>query len=211
MKRKKLSNSVFVLAFILFNLSAALKAQDNEGFKAGLVAGINASQISGDNLGGFYKPSFIVGGFVRRKIKSNALLQFDIMYIGKGSRKNANFELEDYTIYRLNMHYIEVPLAYIWKYREKLWFEGGLSAAALLTYYEGDENGDLSAQQPEKFKPYDFSYFAGIHLNFNTKWSLNLRFSNSILPVRENFGGATFRLNRGQYHSCINTRLVYLF
>lgn len=188
-------------------------AQEENTFSAGLILGVNACQISGDNLGGFRQAAPIFGGFVNRKIKPNASIQLEMYYIGKGSRKNADFEREDFTSYRLYINYIEVPLVYIWQYKEKLAFEGGLSVGALLSFKEQDENGDLAGvySQEEQFKRFDFSYLFGLSYKLSSKWNFGIRFSNSLLPARENFGGAKFRLNRGQYHACINTRLVYSF
>lgn len=213
MKKRKLKPIKFFICLFIFGFILSINAQNDNTFKAGLILGVNACQISGDNLGGFRQAAPIFGVFVNRKIKANASIQLEMYYIGKGSRKNADFEKEDFTSYRLYINYIEVPLVYIWQYKEKLAFEGGISTGALLSYTEKDENGELDAlySEQEKFKRFDFSYLFGINYRLSSKWTFGVRFSNSLLPARENFGGAKFRLNRGQYHACINTRLVYSF
>jgi len=183
-------------------------AQD---FKAGLVAGINTSQVSGDNLSGFNKPSPIVGGFVERFFSTDFSIQMEISYMGKGSRKNIDTTRNDFSLYRLNMHYAEVPLMFKFHFTPKLKFEAGPSFGYLISFREADEFGDLVGQYSprEEFKRLDLSLAGGMYYAITEKFFFNLRLTNSLLPVRDHDGNTKFRLNRGQYHTGLAFRLQY--
>ena len=55
-----------------------------QNFKAGLIAGISTSQISGDQLGGFNKLGIKLGGSVNHFINSASRGQLALYYIDKG-------------------------------------------------------------------------------------------------------------------------------
>ena len=204
---KKLIICTFV-TFTLFFIHSTIKAQ---GFNAGIVAGLNSSQVSGDDLSGFNKPSPILGLFVERKFSENWSAQMEITYMGKGSRKNIDTTRNDFTLYRLNMHYTEIPVMIKFHFSPKLIFEAGPSIGYLITHREADEFGDLVGQiEPrEQFNRIDFSAAAGIYYGITDRLFFNLRVVNSVLPVRDHDGNTKFRLNRGQYHSGLGFRFQY--
>ena len=135
----------------------------------------------------------------------------EIDFIQKGSRRNPRPSKGSYDKYVLRLNYIEVPLLYKWLFSKKIAFEIGPAAGVLLktSDVEFDEYGLL--QNRTAFNPYDVSVMAGIYYNFNDHLKANFRFSNSVLPVRKHAGGATYRLNRGQYNSVIALSLHYEF
>ena len=71
-----------------------------QNFKAGLIAGISTSQVSGDQLGGFNKLGIKFGASVNHFINSSSRGQLALYYIDKGSNDvNSDF--------RIDLSYIE--------------------------------------------------------------------------------------------------------
>lgn len=204
---KQLSLFLFILLQGLFFQITA------QTFKAGAIAGINTSQVSGDNLSGFTKPSPIAGLFVERMFGNEWSMQMELTYMGKGSRKNIDTTRNDFTLYRLNMHYAEIPLLLKYNTGSKLLIEFGPSFGYLIMHRELDEFGEMDGQfaPAEQFKRFDLSAALGLNYLLSEKFVFGLRLVNSLLPVRDHDGNTKFRLNRGQYHTGLAFRFHYYF
>ena len=172
-------------------------------FKAGISAGLSTSQVSGDNLGGFNKAGLIFGGFVNREINNYFLIQFEMMYIQKGSSNPKPENL----IGEIHLDYIEIPVMLNFKNSEKINFEFGLHISALIDGYYQDIYGKMENQL--EFDNFEFGAIFGISYKINDKIQLNTRLSNSIIPIAEHASGQTYRLNRGKYNTGLNFILKY--
>ncbi len=181
----------------------------SQQFHAGIKAGVTASQISGDQLAGFNKAGLAGGGFVGLGLSEKFDLALEIMYMQKGSRKNADPEKEDYKSYLLRLNYFEIPLVLQWKFSKRFTFEAGPYVAALVGSLEEDEFGELS--QPREFKKSEVGLLGGVQVMLINNLSFNLRYENSVLPVREHLSGQGYRLNKGQYSTLLLFALQYTF
>ena len=213
--RKKLA---IVLLLLLYGSNIIL-AQHK--FKAGLLAGIIGSQVSGDNLSGFNKPGLVAGAFVSRQLKNEkASFEFQLTYIQKGSRKQVRPDKGDLTFYLLRLNYIEVPLLLKYKIK-KFTYEVGPSVASLLKYTVQDQYGYIPSSSPEAraFKRTDFCINAGINVPLGKRMEMNWRWSNSFLPIRDNLStGTSVRYiylfdwwYRGQYSTLLSLNFRYNF
>ena len=54
--------------FLTLFISLTFFQVNGQGFKAGLIVGLSATQLSGDNLGGFDKAGLIAGGMVKTEL-----------------------------------------------------------------------------------------------------------------------------------------------
>lgn len=199
------------LLFIAFSIIA--KGQDIQTekiseFKAGLIAGISTSQISGDNLAGFRKFGMNLGVFSRYTFSQKYSAQFEVTFIQKGSRKTPDPENNDYTFYRLNLNYIEIPVLLKYKHKHFV-FEAGPYASYLINFQEENEQGTLPMIRP--FYKYDIGGAIGINYDFTEHLQMNWRYTNSWFPVRPHLSNANFRWNRGQLNSVIEFTLHYEF
>ena len=127
--------------------------------------------------------------------------------MGKGSRKVSNPEKGDFDEYRLNLHYIEVPVLFRYHYKSKFVFEAGPSFATLIASSEEDEFGPLPDARP--FNRTEIGFITGLDYILSPHVVMNLRQNYSILPIREHQSGAVYLLNRGQYNSVIMFTLRY--
>ena len=173
--------------------------------------GASTSQVAGDLLGGFNKIGLLAGAYTNLKIKENLKLQFEIIYIEKGSR-NPNMHESNHPNYQkieITLSYIEVPLTINLQQKENLGVELGIIPAfnmssSLNSAYEKT----ISVPNPQ-YKKYDLGVCAGINYHITDNIILNTRISNSIIPIRPHTSGATFGLNKGQYNTVLSFAIHY--
>lgn len=201
-----LSRYIFPVVLLFLTTATRLSAQS---FDAGLIAGLSTTQISGDQLSGFNKVGIIAGGFVSTFISEKFDGNMQLIYIQKGSRKNADPEKNDYTSYLLRLNYIEVPVLLQWKYSNRFVFEVGPYFGVLLGSYEENELGELPDRRA--FKDFEFGGGAGLNIVLVNNLIFNARVTTSLIPVRDHLSGQTFRLNAGQYNSVLAFTVHYKF
>ena len=78
----------------------------SQAFFGGLALGGVTSQVDGDNNNGFHKVGFTGGAFVGLELTDIFEAQFEIKYIQKGSRSDA----EDPYQFLIRLDYVELPL-----------------------------------------------------------------------------------------------------
>lgn len=190
---------------IIASFSISTYGQD---FNGGVLGGINASQVFGDNFSGPNKAGLYLGLFVNRYFSNRSSIQLELDYIQKGSRKNPDGSTGDYDTYLLRLNYIELPVLYKYDFAEKGTLETGLSLGVLVNSFE-EANGstEISGQD---FSSVDFSFNLGVYYTIVENLRINFRFSNSIIPIRPHSSGQTYRLNRGQYNQGFAFILHYI-
>ena len=85
----------------------------------------------------------------------------------------------------VNLHYFEMPVLFQY-HKKKIYFEFGPGLGFLLTCAEhlyANLTPDLVFKYP--FTRSELSFNIGIVCALNEKWALGLRFSHSLLPVRD--------------------------
>ena len=195
-----------ILIFFFFLYSFSSSAQQ---FKAGVLTGISATQISGDDLGGFDKPGFVAGGVVSTLLAKKFDIAMEILFFQKGSKKNPKPDRGDYTEYNLRLNYFEVPLMVQWHYSKRFTFEGGPTFGGLLSSKEENEYGEVP--DPRPFDKFELGIAGGLKINFAQKFSTILRIESSVLAVRDHQSGETTGVNRGQYNAALFFGLQYTF
>jgi hypothetical protein len=185
-----------------------------QGFEAGVLLGLNTSQVSGDNLAGYNKPGLAVAGTLGKKINEKSGLEFRIAYSAKGSRDVPNFEKGKYTAYYLKLHYIEVPIFYRYTYK-KFCLMGGPSIGVLLKSSIQNESGDYPTNSPENrpFNKIEISTNFGISYRLSDQFEVEFRTNDTFpfTPIRKHASGASYRWNYGQLNSLLTFGLKYNF
>jgi len=196
----------FLLSFIF--LSQFAEAQF---FYGGIKGGLCGSQVSGDRLSGFDKFGLNGGLYAGFNINDKTRLQMEMLYVQKGSRQNAKPDKGIYSSYLLRLNYIELPIILVWRGNSYFEIEAGASYGTLMrnTEVEWDENGLMPGLKP--FRKYEIAAQLGFNYILNENIRIQFRLNNSILPVREHAGGATYRLNLGQYNTVLMLGMNYMF
>jgi hypothetical protein len=198
-----------LLVLVIFLTSAFLQAQT---FKGGIMAGLSTSQVDGDMYAGYHRAGLIAGVFVNHSLSEKLLWQMEMKFIQKGSFKNENPDVGDYSIYNLRLNYIELPILIRYIYKTHFSFDAGIGVGYLAKYHEADQVGELpyDASRPD-FHKFELSTQLGAFYHINNNWWINARYSYSILPARDHAGGGVHWTNRGQYNNVLQFSLYYCF
>lgn len=188
-------------------------AQRENKFTLKPVVGITACQVHGDSYNGYNKVGVLAGIYVNAALKERNSLEFGLMYIQKGARKNQNPAKFDYRFYYLNLNYVEVPLNYRWQ-PNKFFFVLGGSFGYLINYYESSEIGNLTGMFP--FNSTEYSLNTGIGMRMTPKIDVEVRFNNSITTIRPfkgfrpYYNNALARyFNNGSYSNIVQIAFTY--
>lgn len=207
---KKILISIAFLAYITF--SAA------QEFSGGVLLGFCATQVDGDQYGGYDKIG-ITGGFsVKFPLNKKLDLATELKYFPKGSRKSIVPDNNDFTDYRMKLHYIELPwyLKYKFQLNKKynVGIEGGLSVGYLMKSYEEYNGHEILYGKP--FRKFDIGLLIGATYFFNDNFSFNIKSQYTFIPIREIPTGVTpfqrFTLfTNGQYNKTLCFSFYYYF
>ncbi len=135
-----------------------------------------------------------------------------MIHFMKGSYDPARPDKGDFFSYSMTLHYIEVPIMFRYFYK-KLWWGFGLSEGFLASSKVKNQDGLFPAGSPDArpFKQLETSANLAVLWPFSERFELEVRFNQSLLPIRNHLGNSVFRFNRGQYNTalaaCLRFRL----
>jgi hypothetical protein len=199
--------SNFKWLFLLLSILAVSRLEAQQRFKAGLVLGLNAAQIQGDDIGGYNKLGLAGGLRAVVMLKEKQDILVELLYSQRGSRSKIGQVAGDPV--KIKLQYIEVPVLFSYKdwldedaNHYKMRATGGFSYGRLIeAAAEGSKHDDLT----EEFFVNDlsfvigFEFFPGPHVGFGVRWnrSLTLLFDNENFPGRNSLYGyfLAFRSN----------------
>lgn len=174
-----------LLFLLLFLVSTAdtLQAQRNQQrFKAGLIAGLTASQIDGDQSAGYHKVGLQGGlrGIVMIQEKQD--VSVELLFTQRGARHQP----KTFPEFSTTLNYVEVPFQ--WHYHDwpanqdsdkpdyyRVHFNAGVSYARLLGYKNNLEFNGITAALPDlNSNSFCFligaSFYASKHVAFTVRY-----------------------------------------
>ena len=197
-----------IIFFCLIFLSVLLNAQD---FTGGVLGGFTGSQIDGDNYAGYYKMGLNAGAWVKREFSETASFQMEIKYEGKGAGAHVVFNPNVQAppdLYRVGLHYLEVPIMYVYQFHPKFSFYIGAEFGYLFLAKYRDGYGDVNTV--DVFKKFELAALTGLFYNVNDRLSACIRFSYSITPIYTTEGGvATWFSYRSSYNNGLGLCAYY--
>jgi hypothetical protein len=194
-----------------------MRAQQERIFSLKPGAGITACQIHGDSYNGFNKFGVSAGTSVNAILSKKASLDMGFFFIQKGARHNPNFEKGDYTFYRVNLNYLEMPLLLNYKLNKDYFITLGPSAGYLINYQEANEVSDVTGIYPFRKEEWSVNFGLGRSLLKN-KMHIEVRSNNSIAAIRPYGVRATTvffpnpvarYFNKGLYNNILFVLLTY--
>ncbi|HCQ30743.1 MAG TPA: hypothetical protein DIU39_10680 [Flavobacteriales bacterium] len=206
-----MKNKIVIIFVVLFSFSGL-----SQQFKPGLIAGINGSQVEGDGYAGYNKAGFVLGGMMRTRLKNFLSAQFEILYIGKGSKKIARPDKGDYDYFLLHLNYIEIPVGLVAKYKT-FDFDLGLYYSRRIGKYKLENIFGPVPTYSYPVKKDDFGGYLGISYFFHSNMSFTVRSENSIIPFRkfvnydQQIGIFNKLFNLGWYNLSLNFTFRYYF
>ena len=205
---------------VFFCFCSALSAQDKgqNVFSLKPSFGINGCQIHGDNYSGYDKFGVLLGTAINARINERGSFELGFYFSQKGSRHNPNPKNNDYSFYRVNLNYLDMPLSFRYMVNERYFITLGPSVAYLISYREETERGDWTGMYP--FNKFEAGVNFGLGAKIQDKFSVELRSSNSVTPVRSYgmlanqvwYPNAVARFfNKGLYSNLLSLFITYHF
>ena len=179
-----------------------------QSFKAAVLAGINSSQVSGDELSGFNKVGLFIGGSAILPVSEKSLVEMELLFIQKGSKTPTPKNGAANNFYKMSLNYLEVPLIYTFLPVKYVSVHAGPTFGVLVGSKEEDNAGELTGQIP--FQKTELGIDGGLSVYFSEHLSLTMRLSTSLLPIRKT-GANTPLFESGQYNSGLAFFLQYTF
>ncbi len=167
---------------VIFHLLSILPSKAQTFFKGGIVAGINASQIDGDQIAGYKKIGISAGLKVEFPISSMFDMGAEFLFSQRGSRSSfVRGQFDD--IARIHLNYAELPVFIKWNdwwIEEEEYYKfnlhGGLSPGRLISFNTNFGPNAISGT----FSNYDISFFLGGGFSYSKNWTISARFTRSI-------------------------------
>jgi hypothetical protein len=205
---------MFKKALSLLVLSLLISTTNcfGQNFRLGIIGGLTSSQISGDGIYGFSQFGAIAGADVNYKFNESWSASFGLQFNQKGAR---NFQSQTvYSAYRLRVNYIEAPVMVNY-HLNKLQFSAGLYLGVKVNQKERNSFGAVDPVR--NFKSFDFGGQLGVNYEIKENWQVELRFQNSLIPVRDHLANQVYPpnlfvlgdwhqkiLDQGQYYTSLS-------
>jgi hypothetical protein len=203
------SKGYLSLSFLFILISFSFSGFSQLEFSGGIELGAATSQVSGDALSGFDKFGLSAGPFIRTTFSEKSSAKLGILYLNKGSKKNA--DPDNLITYAIRLNYVEVPITYSYSINN-IRAEGGLAIARLVSSSElGTDGRERDFIFP--FEKMDFSVVLGASYYFSENIFVNGRWSQSIIPVRKSpnvVNSASF-YEAGMYNTAFQLMFGYEF
>jgi hypothetical protein len=203
------SKGYLSLSFLFILISFSFSGFSQLEFSGGIELGAATSQVSGDALSGFDKFGLSAGPFIRTTFSEKSSAKLGILYLNKGSKKNA--DPDNLITYAIRLNYVEVPITYSYSINN-IRAEGGLAIARLVSSSElGTDGRERDFIFP--FEKMDFSVVLGASYYFSENIFVNGRWSQSIIPVRKSpnvLNSASF-YEAGMYNTAFQLMFGYEF
>lgn len=151
-------------------------------YRAGLKLGYSLHTLAGDLTRSRAAGDFLAGFWFQLKMNKKWTAQMELLLLDKGIG-DAQFRKQ--SPHQVNLHYLEIPVLFQY-HRKNIYFEFGPGLGYLINLEEhlnGNVSPDLVNDYP--FIRSELSFNLGIGCNLNEKWTLGLRLSHSLLPVRQ--------------------------
>lgn len=180
-----IAGAVFILLFLL-NAPAQAQGRYVPRFKAGLIAGVTASQIDGDESAGYHKLGLQGGlrGIIGLKEKQDASIE--LLFTQRGCRNQP----KTFPEFSVTLDYVEVPLQ--WHYHDwaanedsdkpdfyRVHFNVGVSYARLLNYHDKYGFTALSLALPDLNRN-SFCFLIGTSLYVTRHLAFTVRYHRAI-------------------------------
>lgn len=167
---------------IIFNC-VGLKAQHNykSPYRVGLKLGYSYHTLTGDLTKSYPAGDFLGGFWFQLKMNKKWTAQTELLLLDKGT---GDKQAGKKSPHQVNFHYFEIPVLFQY-HRKNIYFEFGPGLGYLIRHFEslnGDSSSVLTDNYP--FIRNELSFNIGIGCKLNEKWTLELRLSHSLLPVR---------------------------
>lgn len=163
---------IFIGVFIWF----ATGFMHAQSFNGGVLFGLNATQIDGDDLGGYNKAGFTAGVFVFNQLSERFKLQLEVKYSGKGSATPKDSP----EFYKIRLDYAEVPVIASFRAAKHFYIDGGLSYGYL---FRAEHFTGAWQDFDDGPKKSEVAFLGGVHYELMKHISVSARMGYSLFAL----------------------------
>ncbi len=198
----------FIFALLLLSVFTPIYAQN---IKGGIYGGINFSQVDGDEVYGFHKRGLNIGPAAIIPIKSRFSVSLETIYNQKGSFQKPVNRDTSFGMYRLKLNYVEVPVLFHVRDKNKINFGAGISWGRLVGFKEWEHEVPIIWDKDSiPYKKDDICALVDIDFPVYKRFRFNFRYSYSLLKIRTRYY-PNINTIRNQYNNMLTFRLLYVF
>ncbi len=190
---RRLPGFLFLFVFLALGINMMQAQRREQRFRAGLIAGVTASQIDGDQSAGYHKVGLQGGLRAMARLREKQDLSVEMLFTQRGCRNQPKFFPE----YSTTLNYVEVPVQ--WHYKDwaanqdsdqpdyyRVHFNVGLSYARLINYQNKfDFNGNgITAALPD-LNANSFCFLIGASLYLTQHVAVTFRYHRAFNRLYE--------------------------
>ncbi len=195
---------------IVWVLSCIFSVQA-QSFKGGFHLGLLASQVDGDERGGYHKPGLFAGAFVYLPLKEDVLnLQFEINYAQKGAKSQRKRKDQTLDKFRILLQQIEMPVLLNYCVTNQFSVGGGPSFNLLVHKKIYSPSGELVPIEKGDFRFFELGILLGANYSFKEHFGASFRFGYSLTPIGSDFY-VRRRILKGLRNNFLQFHLSYQF
>lgn len=201
---RRLSGLLFLLLLVALAPDTLQAQRRAQRFRAGIIAGLTASQIDGDQSAGYHKVGVQGGLRAIALIKDKQDVSVELLFTQRGCRNQPKYFPE----FNITLNYVEVPVQ--WHYHDwpanqdsdkpdyyRVHLNTGFSYARLLDYKDKFGFTSLSLTLPELNRN-SFCFLIGASLYASSHFAFTVRYHRAINKLYKpdpNGGGYDRSLN----------------
>ena len=208
---------IFILSFVLLSSGKAF----SQRILGAVVAGMNLTQVDGDEIYGYKKTGFNFGpsAIIPFGKKKNFSLNLELLFSQKGSYQKmgpSDTTNEPQPYYKLKLTYVEVPVFV--RYTDNNTISGGLgfSYGQLVGVKETEHDSVTPTNLQGPYSPSNIEILADVQVKIWQRLWFNVRYSYTLIPIRQRHYKVAIpngydEWDRKQYNNVITLRLIYVF
>jgi hypothetical protein len=184
-------------------------------FRGELIAGLNKSQVDGDEAYHFKKYGMNFGAGVAVPVYKNWFASMELLYSEKGAYlKGYKNDTMDGS-YRLHLNYLEVPVLFYYTDKELISAGAGFSWGNLINVWEKERRYVIpDVDLDTVYRKSDLNAIADLRVRIYKNLKLNVRYAYSIRKIGErdvrDSESGQWILNDKQYNNLWTFRFIYM-
>ena len=181
----------------------------SQRFEGGVIVGLNASQVDGDNYSGYHKPGVALGGYVQTELSRTIYAGMELKLMQKGSRNIDSLATDGQIKSIMRLNYVDLPVYLGIRTSEKISLLVGLSSGYMISGTEYNDYGKLPEQDQKPLSEFDLQGLLGFRVQITRRLFVDLRGAYSVLPIREQKGDPLWYWKSNQFNNLLSTTVLY--
>ncbi len=203
----------FFVVVLVFLSTGYLHAQV---IKGAVLAGMNLTQVDGDEIYGFNKVGINLGAAAIVPFADKWEASIETIFSQKGSYQGPHNNDSLTGEYRLRLNYLEVPVLVHFNDKNKVIFGAGFSWGRLVNIeeYEHGNRVESTTLNNGPYSKNDYNALVDLRFRIYKQLKFNVRYAYSLKKIRTRVYTPPFSNDswtRDQYNNFWTFRLIYIF